>query len=406
MDELISNCRVCRSNNLKDVFDLGSQPPANSLRKSLVEKLNEYPLKLVFCDNCKLVQLNFSVNPKNLFDKYFWVTATSKTAKDYSSFFFNEMNRRSEINNKFVLEIASNDGTFLLPFKKNNSKVLGIDPAKNIASEANKNGIKTLCNYFDFNTSNKIKTEEGIPSLIFARNVIPHVKEINSVVQGISNLSEHNTTVAIEFHYSKIILEELHYDSIYHEHLFYFTIKTINYLFNKFGLYSFDLFESPISGGSVVLLFSKQNKKKSNKLIEYEKYEEKFNLNNYETWLNFSQKSYNHSLELKKVITKLSNNKKIVGYGASARSSTLLNFINISNKNIEFIIDQNPLKNNLYTPGSDILIKSTKEGFLDLKDKSIILLAWNFREEIISILKKFNFNGNIIIPLPNKVDVV
>ena len=397
----IKNCRICKSKNLRSILDLGKQPPANSLHKKN-EKIKEFPLKLVFCCRCSTSQLSISLSPKFLFNKYFWVTATSATAKKHSQKFYNLTSKYLK-NNSTIVEIASNDGTFLKPFLKNKHKVLGIDPAKNIAKIANLEGIKTIPDFFSEKTSLKIKKKNNNIDLIFARNVIPHVKNIHSVVKGISNLASNKSIVAIEFHYAKDILNELQYDSIYHEHLFYFTIKTISNLFEKYNLYPFDVFKSPISGGSLVLIFSKKKRKEKKLLIKLKKDEEKKKLNTLKKWKIFSKKSKIHAKKFKfDILKSFKNNGKLFGYGASARSSTLLNYCKVSNKHIDFIIDKNTLKHNLFTPGTNIKIKSINNSIKNIYKKDMVLLAWNFKKEILNIMKKCKFKNKIILPINKK----
>lgn len=401
MPREIKFCRICNSKTLINILDLGNQPPANSLHKKN-EKIKKFPLKLIFCNKCKTAQLSVTLSPKFLFSKYFWVTATSSTAINHSKKFY-RLTSKFIRKKSTVVEIASNDGTFLKPFLKNKHKVLGVDPAKNISKIANLNGIHTLPEFFTEKTSKKIKKKYKDIDLIFARNVIPHVKNIHSVVKGISNLANDKTVVAIEFHYAKDIIEELQYDSIYHEHLFYFTIQTISNLFSKYNLHAFDVFTSPISGGSLVLIFSKKKIKKKKLLIKMINNEKKNKLNNSKKWKIFSKKVKLHAKRLKKeILTSYKLNGKLFGYGASARSSTLLNYCKLSNKQINFIIDQNPLKQGLYTPGTDVIIKSIKSSVKEITDKHMLLLAWNFKDEIIKKMKKIGFKGKIIFPIKKR----
>jgi hypothetical protein len=192
---------------------------------------------------------------------------------------------------------------FLNEFKKNEHSILGIDPAKNIAKHANSIGIKTIPDFFNYKKSIDIK-KKFQPNLIFVRNVIPHVSNLKSVVRGISNLCTNDTKVAIEFHYAGYIYKELQYDSIYHEHIFYFTIKSISKIFEKYNLYPNDLFVSPISGGSLVILFSKNKKNKSLNLKKFVNYEARVKLNQIDTWKFFSKKVKIHKNKFKKLILK------------------------------------------------------------------------------------------------------
>ncbi len=401
----INACRLCGSKNLHDILDLGSQPPANSLRKNLDEAVPTAPLKLVQCAQCSAVQLTVTVDPEYLFSQYVWVTATSSTARDYSEKFCNKVLSQVLSRSPFIVEIASNDGTFLRRFKEKGCEVLGIDPAKNIADAAIDSGIPTLAQFFDVNVAKKILAEHEQVDVVIARNVIPHVKEIYSIVEGLSTLVGSGGKVVVEFHYAKAIIEELHYDSIYHEHLFYFSLKSIGSLFEQYGLHAFDVFESPISGGSLVLFFSSEQKRHSEALKKLLETEERSGLNQASTWRQFGENSKKHAKELKKMVGKYAQKSPLVAYGASARSSTLMNYAGITNREIEYVIDRSAYKHGLYTPGTDIPIVSYEEGVRKLDGKNVLLLAWNFEEEVVRDLRSSGFKGDIIVPLPNEIHI-
>jgi hypothetical protein len=396
----IDSCRICDSNDLHEVLNLGEQPPANTLRRELKDILPVAPLKLVHCANCLTVQLTTTVEPDYLFSHYVWVTATSATARSYSEIFCSEVLKRTKKSLPFVVEIASNDGTFLKKFQERECSVLGIDPAQNIAQKAAENGIPTVADFFNVNIARKLLKDHGHPGVVIARNVIPHVKEIHSIVEGLSELVDASGVVAIEFHYTKKIIDELHYDSIYHEHLFYFSIKSIEGLFNKYGFYSFDVFSSPISGGSLVLFFSKNKIKKTEDLEQMINSEDALCLNTLPKWKDFGEKSVAHSKNLKEIVDKYASKGALVAYGASARSSTMMNFSRITKHQIDYVIDKNPLKQGLYTPGTDIPIVSYEDGIKDLSGKNMLLLAWNFEKEVVQDLRSSGFKGDIIVPLP------
>ena len=400
----IDKCRLCFSKKILPFFNLGKHQPSNSLKNKRNDKIPAIPLELTFCKTCKVVQLSATASPEMLFRKYVWVTGTSDGAKDYSHIFYSRLIKKTKNKKKlFICEIASNDGTFLQKFKKKGHEVLGVDPAKNIARVANKAGINTIPNFFDKKLSKEINQKLGKADVIFARNVIPHVESIHAIAEGINDLISKDGTVAIEFHYSKKILDELHYDSIYHEHLFYFSIKTLTNFFKNYKLFPFDFDSSQISGGSLVIYFSKQKKKISNKLLNLIKLKNKKKINNLKTWKKFSTDSNKHSQKLLSLIKKISKKNAIIGYGASARSSTLLNYSKINNHYLDFIIDKNSLKNNKFTAGTNIKIYLPRVVKNKIKNyKFCILLAWNFKEEVIKELKKMKFVGKVIIPLPKK----
>ena len=398
-------CRLCGSKDLHHVLDLGIQPPANSLRKDINNVLPVAPLKLVQCSACMVVQLTATVDPTYLFSKYVWVTATSTTARSYSKLYCTEVLKRSPSQKPFVIEIASNDGTFLQKFKDRGCAVLGVDPAENIATQATQNGIPTWAEFFDTTIAKKILVEKSRPNIVMARNVIPHVKEIHSIVEGLSTLIDDNGVVVIEFHYAQTIVDELHYDSIYHEHLFYFSIKSLCALFAKYQLNPFDIFSSPISGGSFVLFFSRKLLAQSKNLKAALRIEDVSNLNKLGTWQKFGLESQKHANNLKNIVFEYTKKDRLIAYGASARSSTLLNFAGISSQEIECVIDRNPLKHDLYTPGTNIPIISYEQGLKRLDKKHLLLLAWNFEDEIVNDLRSSGFTGDIIVPLPGKVHI-
>ncbi len=399
----IKCCRICKSKKLKEVLDLNDQPTANQLNKNFSDKEHKIPLKLIFCEKCKTLQLSSTVNSNYLFSKYVWVTKTSKVARDYCKLFVKRTKNITKNKINYVCEIASNDGTLLKEYKNAGYKILGVDPAKNISNYANKNNIKTLTSFFDYKLSNYIKNKYGKSDLVIARNVIPHVENIHSVIKGIKNILSKNGTAAIEFHYLDKIIDGLQYDSVYHEHIFYFSLKSISHLFSMYGLQLFDFDKSPISGGSLVIYFSHIKKKKTDKLSKLIKLEHRKALNSYIRLKKFGLDCTKHKNDLTEILNSLDG--KIYGYGASARSSTLLNFSKIDHKKIKYIIDKNPLKKGLYTPGTKIkIIPFQKDKLKNVKN--LLLLAWNFKSEIINEFKSNKIKCKFILPLPKKIKIL
>jgi hypothetical protein len=404
--EEIKNCRICDSKEIVRFMDLTDQPPANSLRAELSENLQDVPLQLVHCSKCSTVQLSATVDPKYLFSHYVWVTGTSKTAHEYSKFFSTNVMERSQVEKPFVVEIASNDGTFLKDFATKGCQILGVDPAKNIAEMATQAGVPTMAEFFNLNTAQLVKEKYGNADIVFARNVIPHVKEVHSIIEGIADLLKEDGLGVIEFHYSQIILDELHYDSVYHEHLFFYSLQSMIYLLNQYGLKPFDLTRSPISGGSLVIYFSKNQRDQSAQLTDALTQEKEKKTNELQTWQDFSAACEKHAKQLKSIVEEHKTKGPVIGYGASARSSTMLNYAGLNSEVIDCIIDKNPLKHGRYTPGTNIPIISFEEGKkLFNKCGSILLLAWNFEKEITEELRANGYTGSIIVPLPNVIRI-
>lgn len=399
----ITECRICKSKDIVEFLDLGEQPFANSLIKSLDEPELFYPLSLSWCPDCHLVQLNHTAEPTDLFSNYVWVTSTSRTAREHSEAFYNEILSKTTKNleKSYVLEIASNDGTFLLPFVKGGFNVLGVDPAKNIVDIATANGVPTKCKFFGVKAAEEIIEEFGHANVVIARNVLPHVANLHDFVNGLQMCLQEEGLLVIEFHYAMKIFKELHYDSIYHEHLCYFTMESIERLLNQFNLFVTDIKESPISGGSLILYIKKKTGSDLPVVRFYRDSEKKIKLNELRSWQNFAERVFSHREQLLKILTDITDKTgPVVGYGASARSSTLLNFCGIDTRFISRIADQNPLKHNCYTAATHIPIDSP-ENVIDKNINCVFILAWNFTEEIIDILKnRFGYTGTCIIPLP------
>ena len=405
--EPITACRICHSEQIRTVLDLGEQPPANSLRNRLEEALPVVPLSICRCNNCATVQLTETVKPEYLFKNYVWVTGTSAMAKEYSRRFFEESARRCGDRPLFVVEVASNDGTFLRQFQERGHRVLGVDPAENIARIAQEQGIATWTEFFGRKVADKIVREHGHADFVFARNVLPHVEDAHDVVSGMSHCLSAEATGAIEFHHAQCIVDGLQYDSIYHEHLLYLSIRNLSYLLEQHGLWAFDLIESPISGGSIVVYFSKNRRAQSRVFTQKLEAEDRSGLGSQETWERFAQECFAHRDRLVGIINEeIARGSTVVGYGASARSSTLLNFCGINDRHLTCIADQNPIKHNRYTAGTNILIVPP-EVALSRKPAAILLLAWNFKDELLSLLRdRYQFRGRVIIPLPNNPEII
>ena len=397
----IDCCRICDSRDIEIVLDLGNQPFANSLRRNAGDPIGAAPLVLCRCRNCGTIQLTETASPEVLFSEYVWVTGTSKGARDYSARFCEQIAARSRPGELFVVEVASNDGTFLRRFQERGDRVLGIDPAKNIAALAEKAGVPTIADFFDLAVADRIVAAHGHADVAIARNVIPHVANANGVVAGMARCLGADGVGAIEFHRADIILDELHYDSIYHEHLFYHSLCSLNMLLARHGLLPFDVTESPISGGSLVVYFSKTQRPHSAALDAMLAREARLGIADAAPWQAFAVRAAEHRDKLRSVVDrKVEAGKRIIGYGASARSSTMLNYCGIGHRQLLAVADGNPLKHGLLTPGTDVRILPPAEAFA-LKPNVVLLLAWNFKDEILAeMAAKYGWHGDVIVPLP------
>jgi len=401
LSETLRTCRICDSTAIERILDLGAQPPANSLRQDRTAGLPAIPLVLCRCSACGTVQLTETASPEYLFRNYVWVTGTSQAARDYSALFCERLAARCRPGRRFVLEVASNDGTFLQRFRERGDDVLGVDPAENIGAIGRQRGIPTLTEFFGLAVARDIVAERGQADVVYARNVISHVADAKDVVAGMAHCLSESGTGAIEFHCADAILDGLHYDSIYHEHLFYHSLHSIGRLIGQFGLMPFDVTDSPISGGSLVVYFSKQARVPTGAYARTLARERELGIGEEAPWREFARRCQRHRAALLALVeARKRAGKRIIGYGASARSSTLLNFCGIDHCHLDLIVDRSPLKHDRYTPGTDILITAPAEGFTPRPDV-VLLLAWNFRDEIVAqIQADQGWHGEVIVPLP------
>lgn len=399
----ISACRVCGRPDPETFFDLGYQPFANHLLDSPDEAEKSYPLQLSWCPGCRLVQLNHTADPGELFSNYYWVTGTSPTTRAYAKRFCEEAMGRIEenISNSYVLEAASNDGTFLKPFVAQGVTVQGVDPAVNIAALANADDIPTEVGFFGEELARQLVARQGPAALVFARNVLPHVADVNDFVAGLGRVMSPDGLLILEIHYARHILDGLHYDSIYHEHLCYFSIESVAALLRRHGLSIIDIGESPISGGSLVLYIKAGGMASpSSEVARRLKEEHADKTNELAVWRDFASRSRDHANQIARAIAdENAAGRCVAAYGASARSSTMINFAAIGSSLI-MIADQNTIKHGKYTAGSHCRICGP-EVMIRSNPDTILVSAWNFFDEIEEFLRgPLGFTGRIIKPFP------
>lgn len=389
------------------MFDLGMQPPANSLRENAETEVPRIPLAISRCSSCSTVQLSHTVDPSYLFSDYVWVTGTSRGAVEHSERFCSEAEARARSGTLAVLEIASNDGTFLKRFAAHGHSVLGVDPAQNLARMAEDAGIPTRPEFFSLDFARELRAGIGPFDVIIARNVLPHVPDPADVAAGIANCLAADGLAAIEFHRADVILEDLHYDSIYHEHVFYYSLHSMQSLFARNGLHAFDILESPISGGSYVAYFSPTPRPPTIELRRALQREDKLGVDTRHAWKNFAERCEDHRRKFLELLDKAQAvGGRTVGYGASARSATLLNFCGIGRDRLECIADASALKHGRYAPGSNLRIEAPEKVFAKPVG-TVVLLAWNFEAEIVARIRgEFGFKGDVVLPLPREPRVL
>ena len=380
-------CRSCENDQLKRVVSLGYQPLANNLLNNKNEKDELYPLEMNYCPNCHNCQLSVVVDPKKMFSNYLYLSSTSNTFREHFEIAAKKYVKEFKLSPKksYIVDVGSNDGVALKPFKDLNfKKILGIEPAKNLAKLANREKIRTYNGFLDEKSLKKIKKNADI---VLASNVFAHSDKLKTMAECMFKLIKKNGTIIIEVQYLLNTLKDLTFDNIYHEHYNYWSLTSLVTFFNRFKSKIYKAEKINTHGGSLRIYVKKNPKiqiEKSVKSLLIE--EEKFGIKKYKTYQNFAKKVYKIRNNVRKNISELKkNNSKIIGYGSPAKATTALNFFGIS-KEIDCIVEDNKLKHGKFLPGMKIPIVS-KSHIKDKPDCAVVL-AWNFINEI----KKKNSN--------------
>ncbi len=400
-------CVLCGSSRLKRVLNFDKTPLANSYIKSTKVKEKFYPLSCILCNDCKHLQLQHLVNPSIMFEDYMYVSGTSPVLKKHFENYFKRIKKTITLNKNTdnILDIACNDGTFLEFFKKDKfKKVIGIEPAKNLKhlNKIKKIDINTA--FFNYKNSFKFKKKYKEFKIITANNVFAHVPDLRDFALGVKNILSNKGLFIFEVSYLVDVLKKLTFDTIYHEHMSYHSLKPLIKFFHSINLevIDFDLIEA--QGGSIRIFVSHKGayKVKKNKIMKQIKIEKNQGLFTRQKYLNFDKRIKNQKEKIKKLINKnLYKRKLIVGYGAPAKVTTFCHVFNIGNKDIKYIVDDNDLKQNKFTPGKNIKIINFNR-LKNINFDFIIILAWNFAKPIAKKLKE-NFKNKrfkIIIPFP------
>ena len=400
------NCRLCNSEKLCQCFKLEPTPPANAFVKKehLDEPQTTFPLDVYFCENCYHVQLLDIVDPKELFENYVYVSGTSSTFvnhfEEYSKFIIkNYLSGDSS----FVVDIGSNDGTLLQFFKKNGCHILGVDPAKKIANDATKNGIETLPLFFDDKVSKIIQNKYGSADVITANNVFAHIDNLTGFITNVRNLLTHNGIFSFEVSYLADVIQKTLFDMTYHEHLSYHSVLSLVPFFESNDMELIEAIRVDIHGGSLRGIVQLKNGpyKVGESVKNAIKIEKELRLDKADTFQKFATDINEIKNKFQSLIIQLKQDgNTIAAYGAPAKATTLLYHFGIDSSTIDFIVDDSALKQGLYSPGKHIPILSP-EAIYQKKPNYLIILAWNFTEEILKKHAKYkNEIGHFIVPLP------
>lgn len=376
----LNNCLACGSSNLFSYLDLGKQPLANNYQKE-PEELPKYPLQANYCTNCSHSQLSIAVNPSEMFKDYKYVSGTTQTLKDH----FEQLIPLCVGHGKEVLDIGCNDGTLLEVFRRYGFRIYGVDPAENIAEITKDKGIEVLVDFWSAKTSFKMTRSFDV---ITACNVFAHNLNPLDFLKGCYRVLNPTGILLIEFPYSFETIKHTQFDQFYHEHINYFNAHSFITLAERAGFHIKDVALFPIHGGSIAFVLQKLFSPICEKARALVVKEEKEGLHQFHTYSDF-QRRVDRSVSDLQIACQLSTQpprKKVIGYGASAKSSVVLNYGKLPG--IEYIVDDNPLKHHLYCPGSNIPILPPDVLATETEELKVIMFSWNFQKEIQKKIKE------------------
>lgn len=398
-----TTCRSCGGSDLGPVLSLGHTPLANSLltAETLRQVEPTYPLDVVVCRACSLVQITVTVPPDELFRDYLYFSSFSETMLRHAEALTSRLVTAHGLGaDNLVVEIASNDGYLLQYYAQAGVRVLGIEPARNIARVAEERGIPTVSEFFDERLAATLAAQGQRADVIHANNVLAHVADLNGVIAGIKLLLKEGGVAVIEVPYVRDLIEHVEFDTIYHEHLCYFSLTALEHLFHRHGLRTLDVERLAIHGGSLRVVAGAGSVAMP-AVRSLLREEQVWGVGNAETYAGFGARVAGLRAALRRQLTDLkAQGKTIAAYGASAKGCTLLHYCGIGKETLDFVVDRSPVKQGHYTPGTHLPIYAP-DRLLEAMPDYVLLLTWNFADEILTQQAAYRARGGrFVAPVP------
>ena len=396
-------CRVCNV-EIKELMSFGKMPIANAFVINKNDDQYLFNLKIGFCEKCFTFQVLEIPEAKKMFNNnYAYLASTSQVMKNHWKELGDKLIKEKKLEkSSFVVEVGSNDGIFLENISKREIPHLGIDASKNVCDIAEKKGVKTLNGFFGVSIADEIVSKHGKADIILSTNTMHHIEDINNVAEGMSKLIKDNGIIVTEDPSLLEMIKKNSYDQIYAEHMYIWSLASMNSLFNKFNLEVFDIENNNFHGGCSRYFIGKKNKRKiSQNVIVHEKFETKIGINKISTYKKFIENVKLSKKKLNQLIYKIKDEgKKIVGYGAPAKSTTVLNYCGLNYESIDVIYDNSATKINKYTPGKSLIKIDNSSNFEKELSEYCVLFAWNHKDEILNKEKQYSKKGGKwIIPV-------